>query len=49
MTPLTQWVLTHKRLVVGFWILVTIAAFAAIRPAGDALSEEFTVRVRSAR
>ena len=41
MTTLTQWVLTHKRLVVGFWTLVTIAAFAAVGPAGDALSEEF--------
>jgi putative drug exporter of the RND superfamily len=43
MTPLTEWVLAHKRLVVGFWIVVTIAAFAAIGPAGEALSEEFTV------
>jgi putative drug exporter of the RND superfamily len=43
MTPLTQWVLNHKRMVVGFWSLVTIAAFAAIGPAGRALSEEFTV------
>ena len=41
MTPLTQWVLTHKRLVVGFWTFVTIGAFAAIGSAGDALSEEF--------
>jgi RND superfamily putative drug exporter len=41
MTPLTQWVLTHKRLVVGTWTFVTIGAFAAIGSAGDALSEEF--------
>jgi RND superfamily putative drug exporter len=41
MTSLTRWVLAHKRLVVGFWIIVTIGAFAAITPAGDALSEEF--------
>lgn len=25
------------------WILVAVAAFAAIQPASDALSEEFTV------
>jgi putative drug exporter of the RND superfamily len=42
MTTLTRLVLAHKRLVAGFWLLVTIAAFAAIGPAGDALSEEFT-------
>ena len=42
MTTLTRLVLAHKRLVAGFWVLVTIAAFAAIGPAGDALSEEFT-------
>ncbi len=42
MTTLTRWVLAHKRLVAGVWLLVTIAAFAAIGPAGDALSDEFT-------
>jgi putative drug exporter of the RND superfamily len=42
-TTLTRWVLKHKRLVTGFWILVTVAAFAAIQPASDALSEEFTI------
>ncbi|HEX5782629.1 MAG TPA: hypothetical protein VFX80_11945, partial [Solirubrobacteraceae bacterium] len=40
---MTRWVLAHKRLVTGLWVLVTIAAFAAIQPASDALSEEFTV------
>jgi putative drug exporter of the RND superfamily len=39
----TRWVLGHRRLVAVGWILVTIAAFAAIQPAGDALSKEFTV------
>jgi RND superfamily putative drug exporter len=43
MTTLTGWVLRHKRLVVGFWIVVTVAAFAAIGPATKALSPEFTV------
>jgi RND superfamily putative drug exporter len=40
---LTRWVLAHKRLVTGFWIVVTIAAFAAMQPANEALSEEFTI------
>jgi putative drug exporter of the RND superfamily len=40
---LTQWILARKRLVAGFWIVVTIASYAAIGPAGSALSEEFTV------
>ena len=43
MTTLTKWVLTHKWLVVGFWIALTIGAFAAIQPAGNALSQEFSV------
>ena len=40
---LTRWVLAHKRLVVVFWVIVTVAAFAAVGPAVDALSEEFTL------
>jgi len=40
---LTRWVLAHKRLVVGVWVLVTIAGFAAIGPANNALSPQFTV------
>ena len=43
MNALTRFVLGHKRLVVGFWLVVTIAAFAAIGPAGSALSQEFSV------
>jgi putative drug exporter of the RND superfamily len=39
----TRWILAHRRLVAGIWILVTIAAIAALKPAGDALSKEFTV------
>jgi RND superfamily putative drug exporter len=40
---LTRWVLAHRRLVVSAWVLITIAAFVAMQPAGKALSEEFTV------
>ena len=43
MTSLTGWVLDHKRLVVAFWVVITIAAFAAVSPAGKALSQEFNV------
>jgi RND superfamily putative drug exporter len=43
MTALTSWVLGHKRLVFGFWLAVTIAAFAAVGPAGSSLSQQFSV------
>jgi RND superfamily putative drug exporter len=43
MNVLTSFVLAHKRLVVGLWLLVTVAAFAAIGPAGSALSQQFNV------
>ncbi len=43
MTALTRWVLSHKRLVIGVWVVITIAAFASIQPSSDALSQEFTV------
>jgi RND superfamily putative drug exporter len=42
-TTSTRWVLAHKRLVVLFWTVVTVGAFAAIGPAGDALDQQFTV------
>jgi RND superfamily putative drug exporter len=43
MPALARWVLDHKRLVAAFWIAVTIAAFAAIGPAGKSLSQQFDV------
>ncbi len=43
MSALTRFVLDHKRLVLGFWLGVTVAAFAAIGPAGKALSQEFSI------
>lgn len=42
-TTLTRWVLSHKRLVAGLWLTITLAAFAAIGPAGKALSQQFPV------
>jgi RND superfamily putative drug exporter len=43
MDALTRFVLDHKRLVLGFWLVVTVAAFVAIGPAGSALSQQFNV------
>ncbi len=43
MSTVTRWVLAHRRRVVVFWAVVTVGAFAALGPAGDALSDEFTV------
>jgi len=43
MGALTGAVLGHKRLVVGLWVVVTLAAFAAVGPANDALSNEFSI------
>jgi putative drug exporter of the RND superfamily len=43
MNGLTRWVLDHKRFVFAFWLAITIAALAALQPAGDALSQQFSV------
>ncbi|MDX6677126.1 MAG: hypothetical protein QOE31_1178, partial [Solirubrobacteraceae bacterium] len=42
MTALTRFVLGHKRLVLGFWLVVTIAALAGLQPSGNALSQQFS-------
>jgi RND superfamily putative drug exporter len=41
MTRWSRWILEHKRLVVGFWVVVTIAGFTALQPATDALADDF--------
>src|SRR5512133_973955 len=43
MATLTRWVLGHKRLIVGLWLVVAIGGVAAMRPAGDALSGRFNL------
>jgi putative drug exporter of the RND superfamily len=43
MEVLTRFVLGHKRLVLGLWLAIVIAAFAALQPANDALSQQFNV------
>jgi putative drug exporter of the RND superfamily len=42
-SSLTRWVLAHKRIVVGFWIVATIAGVMAAGPASEALDQEFSV------
>ena len=43
MTRLADLILSHKRLVVAFWAVVTVAAFAAVGPAGGSLSQQFNI------
>jgi putative drug exporter of the RND superfamily len=43
MPRLTNWVLDHKLPVLVVWLLVTVAAFAAIGPAANALSQQFSI------
>ncbi len=43
MTILTRWVLAHRKLVVAFWLLVTIAGIATAGPASRAMNQKFSV------
>ncbi len=43
MSTLTRWVLAHKRIVVGFWLTLTIVGIASAGPATKALKQKFTV------
>ncbi|MGH2944161.1 MAG: MMPL family transporter, partial [Solirubrobacteraceae bacterium] len=43
MSALTRWVLAHKRTVVLFWLVLTVAGAAAAGPASRALEPEFSV------
>ena len=43
MNVLTRFVLDHKRLVAGFWLIVALGAFVALQPAGNALSDQFSL------
>jgi RND superfamily putative drug exporter len=43
LSPLTRWVLAHKKVVVSFWIVATIAGIAAAGPATKALDQKFSV------
>ena len=43
MSSLTRWVLAHKRIVVLFWIAMTVGGVLAAGPATRALTQEFSV------
>ncbi len=43
MTRITRWVLAHKRIVVGFWVVVTVIGMASAGPASEALKQKFSV------
>jgi RND superfamily putative drug exporter len=43
MTSLTRWVLAHKRLVVVFWVAVTLVGMASAGSATKALKQKFSV------
>src|SRR6476469_8543075 len=42
-STVTAWVLAHKRLVIGFWIVLTIVGGAASGPASRAMDQKFSV------
>jgi RND superfamily putative drug exporter len=43
MTAITTWALRHKRLVAGFWILITLVGMASAGSASKAMNEKFSV------
>jgi RND superfamily putative drug exporter len=43
MAPLTRWVLAHKRIVVLFWVAVTLVGIASAGSATKALKQKFSV------
>ncbi|HEY2200257.1 MAG TPA: MMPL family transporter [Solirubrobacteraceae bacterium] len=43
MAPLTRWVLAHKRIVVIFWLVLTLVGMASAGPASKALKQKFSV------
>jgi RND superfamily putative drug exporter len=43
MAPLTRWVLAHKRIVVAFWVALTLIGGASAGSASKALKQKFSV------
>jgi RND superfamily putative drug exporter len=43
MTRTTRWVLAHKRIVVGFWVLLALVGMASAGSASKALKQKFSV------
>jgi putative drug exporter of the RND superfamily len=42
-TRITRWALRHKRLVVGFWVLLSVLGVAFSSKATKALSEQYSI------
>src|SRR5215208_1977931 len=42
-SSITSWVLRHKRLVIGFWVVLTLIGGAASGPASKAMDQKFSV------
>jgi RND superfamily putative drug exporter len=43
MTAITRWVLAHKRIVVAFWVILTLVGMGVSGPASKALKQKFSV------
>jgi RND superfamily putative drug exporter len=43
MAGITRWVLAHKRIVVGFWVIVTLVGMVSAGSASKALKQKFSV------
>jgi RND superfamily putative drug exporter len=43
MTAFTRWILAHRRLVAGFWIVVTVVGIATASSATKAMDQKFSV------
>ena len=43
MAPVTRWVLAHKRIVVGFWLVLTLVGMASAGSATKSLKQKFSV------
>jgi RND superfamily putative drug exporter len=43
MAPLTRWVLAHKRIVVAFWVVLTLIGMGSAGSASKALKQKFSV------
>src|SRR4051794_26245757 len=43
MTKLTRWVLAHRKLVAGFWVVVTLIGISTAGAGTDAMKQKFSV------
>ena len=43
MTTLTRWILSHKLIVAGTWLILMVVGFASLSSATNALSQKFSL------